>query len=694
MVGAISSSDPTGRSDVFLDASNYPNPDEGLMRGNLYSDTPGETYFFVLSNGHLSYYESQTATDEGDVPLGMLRLDDIKAARATKRMHKEYAISITTANLHFTRSMSASASQLNITDAPASPARASSGLATSPASVGTGSNKLDSSHKMDGASTMQRRTSVWSWMRQLFVDETGDNARTDSQEELSETTLVLVAKTPFEADAWVSAIREAKQALVSAAGEQQWGHVVALSGAGRDVNIKEDGNQRTALHYAAGYGEVDTAGKLMQAGANVNARDRAGMTPLGWACLKGHLELTQLLLKYNADPLIKAHSGVLVGKTAITLARLHGSQNHGASRKGAELVHMLLMHCGAACFQVHHMLGQGGFGKVLAVSRADSGEKFAMKTILKQGSNNPITNRKMVQQARVERQILRRMTHPFVIDLHCAFQTHDKLLLVLEICPGGDLKSHLSRCGRFPPEVAAFTASQVLLALDYLHSQNIVHRDIKLENVLLDGKGYVRLTDFNVAKMMEERRTFSMKGTLFCMAPEVILKKGHDTAADFWSYGVFIFELLTGGPPFYSSDKQELKRQILGMDPRRYNLSFPPDMPTACRMFLSQLLVRDPRLRLGARRSDVSIMKAHPFFGRLDWELLLRKEIPSPLVQSVELVAQARQAKQQRQALESADHEMVPSYLSQQSCLVEDWDYVAGGPGLNTQRLVAVESQA
>ena len=156
----------------------------------------------------------------------------------------------------------------------------------------------------------------------------------------------------------------------------------------------------------------------------------------------------------------------------------------------------------------------------------------------------------------------------------------------------------------------------MLLALDYLHSQNIVHRDIKLENVLLDGKGYVRLTDFNVAKMMEERRTFSMKGTLFCMAPEVILKKGHDTAADFWSYGVFIFELLTGGPPFYSSDKQELKRQILGMDPRRYNLSFPPDMPTACRMFLSQLLVRDPRLRLGARRSDVSIMKAHPFFGK------------------------------------------------------------------------------
>jgi len=217
-----------------------------------------------------------------------------------------------------------------------------------------------------------------------------------------------------------------------------------------------------------------------------------------------------------------------------------------------------------------------------------------------------------------------------------------------------------------------------MLALEYLHSQSVVHRDIKLENVLLDGKGNVRVTDFNVAKLLEERRTFSMKGTLFCMAPEVILKKGHDFAADFWSFGVFVYELLTGGPPFYSSDKQELKRQILGMDPRRYNLSFPTDMPTACRMFLSQLLVRDPKLRLGARRHDVAIMKAHPFFARLDWEKIYALEAVSPLLQSVEIITHARQTKLLRQHLNHSDQEMVPSYLSQQSCLVDDWDYVSG----------------
>jgi len=658
----------------------------------------GGHFYFVLSNGHLSYYDSKEAVFGGDVPRGMLRIDDVKSVRATKRKHKEYAICITVKNPNFARSISASVSHLSVIEGPnlSSPAKSDGTF-----SVALPSASRRTEHMSEHEVRVSKAASVWSWMRYLFGDEPGSTTPADEAEVLG-TKLVLIANTPFEADAWVSCIREAQAALISAAEQQHWEHVLALSSAGRDVNMTERGNHRTALHYAAGYGVVDTAGRLVQAGATVNARDRAGMTPLGWACLKGHLELAQLLLKCNADPLIKAHSGVLVGKTAITLARLHGSQSHGASRRGAELVHLLLMHCGAACFQVHHMLGQGGFGKVLAVTRSDSGEKYAMKTILKQASHNALTNRKMVQQARVERQILQRMSHPFIIDLHCAFQTHDKLLLVLEMCPGGDLKSHLSRCGRFPPDVAAFTTAQVLLALDYLHSHNVVHRDVKLENVLLDQKGFVRLTDFNVAKMMEERRTFSMKGTLFCMAPEVILKKGHDFAADFWSLGIFVYELLTGGPPYYSNDKQELKRQILGMDPRRFNLSFPPDTPTACRMILNQLLVRDPKLRLGARRQDVAIMKAHPFFSRLDWEKLLAKEMPSPLLQSVEMVAHARQQKLQRQQLDQSDQELVPSYLSQQSCLVEDWDYVANnwrdgccaGSGQSSPRLASVESKA
>ncbi len=233
---------------------------------------------------------------------------------------------------------------------------------------------------------------------------------------------------------------------------------------------------------------------------------------------------------------------------------------------------------------------------------------------------------------------------------------------------------------------------------------------------MLDGEGYVRLTDFNVAKVLEERRTFSMKGTLFCMAPEVILKKGHDAAADFWSLGVLIFEMVTGGPPFFSADKAELKRQvtglrprttagsprhhsllvhdhlrltstsslprqILGLDAHHANLYFPADVPTACRMLLSQLFVRDPKHRLGARRADLPLLKAHSFFGRLNWERLYAKQLPSPLKHSVEMLVQARAAAgaRGRHGLHTADHQdMAPSYMSaQHSALVQGWDYVA-----------------
>lgn len=749
----------------------YAPTSSGVMRGWLGTATNPETHrlWFVLSSETLSYYESEEATD----PLGMLGIDEMSSVKASKKSHKQYHMTISLTDERFERRLEQCAAEVAAarrsagTEAAAAADGPSGGEAlpetpgqlsrTRLSATGTtlaATTQLPRASDVESPTTLEGMRSLStvsasgslpspqspsrSWWQRWFgggATEDGDQAAVPRS--TGPAQLVLVASTPFEADAWSAAIKEAQSALVANAQAQHWPLVCALAQAGRDVNTREAGNQRTALHYAAGYGEVRTARALVQLGAAVNARDRAGMTPLGWACLKGRVELAQVLLKANADPLIKAHSGVLVNKSAIALARLHGSQSQSAARRAQELVHNLLMHSGAAWFQVHardaqeqaacptrrppnplslrsfpplstcchveigprsseispplnllpphhlgaqvhNVLGQGGFGKVLAVTRSDSGERFAMKSILKHGSASASTNMKMIKQAQVERRILRRVNHPFIVDLHCAFQTHDKLLLVLEICSGGDLKSHISRCGRFPPEVAAFCGAQVLLALEYLHTHAIVHRDIKLENILLDGDGYVRLTDFNVAKLLEERRTFSMKGTLFCMAPEVIQKKGHDTAADFWSYGVLIYELLTGGPPFYSSDKQELKRQILGMSPRHFHVAFPPDMPTACRMLLQQLIVREPKLRLGARRQDVAIMKAHPFFGRLDWDRLLAKQLPSPLKQSVEAIAQSRLQKASRNPIPTVDGEFAPSYLSRQSsALVEDWDYVA-----------------
>jgi len=322
-------------------------------------------------------------------------------------------------------------------------------------------------------------------------------------------------------------------------------------------------------------------------------------------------------------------------------------------------------------------LGQGGFGKVVAVTRADSGEQYAMKAILKRGHANPQTAQKIVQQAQVERRLLAGISHPFIVELHCAFQTQDKLLLVLQVCGGGDLKMHLARLHRFSPEAASFVSAEVLLALEYLHARRIVHRDLKLENVLLDQEGHVRLADFNVAKLLEERRTYSMKGTLFCMAPEVILKRGHDAAADYWSLGVLLFEMITGSPPFYAADKQELKRQILGIEPHRSHVPLPPELSQNSRLLISQLLVRDPRTRLGARSQDLAMIKAHPFFNRLDWEKLLAKQLNSPLRDAVQLLMQARTQNAHRKRPDpTMEQELSPGSV-QQSALVQEWDYVS-----------------
>ena len=273
--------------------------EEGRLRGNLRLESMQKSYYFVLSSRALNVFND---ADEPS-PFGMLQLDDVRSVRAMKRDDHKVAIVITTKNQNFRRTLTTT-SQLDVTE---------------DVRPGTTARGTEASHDYD-----QRAWWQLSWLRVLFPDDAGRERSTKRPKPDDGSQIVLVADTLFEADAWVSAIREAQAALISAAENQNWFQVTALARAGHDVNSTSAGNLRTALHYAAGYGEVDTAVNLVLAGANVNARDRAGMTPLGWACLKGHVELAHQLLKANADPLLKAHSGVLVGKTAITLARLYG----------------------------------------------------------------------------------------------------------------------------------------------------------------------------------------------------------------------------------------------------------------------------------------------------------------------------------------------------------------------------------
>jgi serine/threonine protein kinase len=284
---------------------------------------------------------------------------------------------------------------------------------------------------------------------------------------------------------------------------------------------------------------------------------------------------------------------------------------------------------GVGAFALLKVVGKGSFGKVMQVRKRDTGRVYAMKVLTK--SN--IIKRNQVEHTRTERNVLGRIVHPFIVGLNYAFQTQDKLFLVLDYCSGGELFFHLGREGKFEEDRARFYAAQIVLALEHLHSLNVIYRDLKPENVLLDHKGNVRLTDFGLSKENVEgvdSGAHSFCGTPEYLAPEVLNRTGHGRAVDWWSLGALLYEMLTGLPPFYCRDRNLLFEKI-----RKGDLDYPDYLSPEARDILMRLLNRDPRNRLGCGPGDAAELRAHPFFRTIDWKALLNGKIPAPWVPAV-----------------------------------------------------------
>lgn len=230
----------------------------------------------------------------------------------------------------------------------------------------------------------------------------------------------------------------------------------------------------------------------------------------------------------------------------------------------------------------------------------------------------------------VERKVLgeiKKVKHPYIVDMHYAFQTKAKLYFVLTYCPGGELFFHLSRNGPFDEAKTCFYGAEILLALGCLHGQDIIYRDLKPENVLLDADGHVRLADFGTSKLdiKDNVSTFSLAGTPEYLAPEVIHMIGHGKAADWWAYGCLIFEMLTGAPPFNGqSSRKELFENIC-----EATINMPRYLSKNCKLLIAGLLCRDIRYRIGST-DDAEEFKNHPFFKSIDWEGLERRELEAP----------------------------------------------------------------
>merc|ERR1719355_325295 len=247
-------------------------------------------------------------------------------------------------------------------------------------------------------------------------------------------------------------------------------------------------------------------------------------------------------------------------------------------------------------FVLKKVLGKGSYGKVMLVKhKLDESTVFAMKMLRKEN----VIKRNQVEHTKTERNVLEAVSHPFIVTLHYAFQTPKKLYFVLEYCPGGELFFHLSRAGRFSEGRTRFYASEILLAIEYLHRLNIIYRDLKPENILLDADGHVKLTDFGLSKegIQDNFSAKSMCGTPEYLAPEILEKKGHGKAVDWYSLGALMYEMLTGLPPFYTRDKEKLFDRI-----RRGELHYPAYLGGEMKKMLQGLLLRDPNKRLGANK--------------------------------------------------------------------------------------------
>lgn len=276
-------------------------------------------------------------------------------------------------------------------------------------------------------------------------------------------------------------------------------------------------------------------------------------------------------------------------------------------------------------FELLKVLGQGSFGKVFLVRKIkgkDTGHLYAMKVLKK--ATLKVRDR---QRTKMERDILAELEHPFIVRLYYAFQTEGKLYLILEFLRGGDLFSRLSKEVMFTEEDVKFYLAELALALNHLHKQGICYRDLKPENVLLDAEGHVKLTDFGLSKesMFDESKAFSFCGTVEYMAPEVINRKGHDTTADWWSYGVLMFEMLTGGLPFQGKDRKDTMTLIL-----KAKLGMPQYLSPEAQSLLRALFKRNPANRLGAGPSGIEELKKHPFFSTINWDKLFKRQVIPP----------------------------------------------------------------
>ncbi|XP_028573725.2 serine/threonine-protein kinase 32A [Podarcis muralis] len=272
-------------------------------------------------------------------------------------------------------------------------------------------------------------------------------------------------------------------------------------------------------------------------------------------------------------------------------------------------------------FEILRAIGKGSFGKVCIVQKNDTKKMYAMKYMNKQ----KCVERNEVRNVFKELQIMQGLEHPFLVNLWYSFQDEEDMFMVVDLLLGGDLRYHLQQNVRFQESTVKLFICELALALDYLQSRNIIHRDIKPDNILLDEQGHVHITDFNIATVItKDTQVTTIAGTKPYMAPEMfssIKPIGYSYAVDWWSLGITAYELLRGRRPYHirSSTAANEIAHIFKTATVMYPAAWSKDMVS--------LIQKLMEINTEERFSQLTDIQDFAYLSDINWDAVLQKTV-------------------------------------------------------------------
>ncbi|KAH0484598.1 MAG: uncharacterized protein KVP18_003539 [Porospora cf. gigantea A] len=282
-------------------------------------------------------------------------------------------------------------------------------------------------------------------------------------------------------------------------------------------------------------------------------------------------------------------------------------------------------------FELRETVGTGTFGRVRIVRLKNVNPDKLPPMCLKIVKKATVIQMRQVEHIKAEKDILMSIEHPFIVNLLVAFQDTRRLFLLLEYVNGGELFGLLRRLQVLPNDHARFYAAEIVLAFESLHSQFIIYRDLKPENLLIDSEGHIKITDFGFAKRVEDR-TYTLCGTPEYLAPEIIQSKGHGASVDWWALGVLVYEMLCGYPPFYDENNNSMVIYQKIVDGRFF---CPRQIEPRAKDLVKKLLVADRTKRFGCMKAGAADIKSHKWFRPVSWEDAFHKRITPPFIPDV-----------------------------------------------------------